>query len=296
MRPTNLSTASSVQPSSASSRNGARPSSTVKPTTSSSKLLPSRPLNSRPVNTDSGPKPEQKKGSFAEILARAKANAELRESFGKIQHKSIEKKPLTMKERKLQKAEEARQAKLGAKKPTSSSAYAGTGASARPGMSRPGHRSTSSSSLPKGKDKTPPAPEVKKIKKAALATTGYTGTARPRPGAAASKPSVASRSSREEVRDRPRYPSAFSRPRRRDDDDDLDDFIDYDDEEGEIGGYGRAVEYDSEGDESDMEAGLSDIDEEERRAEKHARIEDLKEQELEKRLKEEKRRRLTGRA
>ena len=80
----------------------------------------------------------------------------------------------------------------------------------------------------------------------------------------------------------------MSRPRRTDDyDDELDDFIEYDDEEEEPG-YARAREYASEDDESDMEAGISDIDEEETRAEKVAKIEDAREKALEEKLRREK--------
>lgn len=74
----------------------------------------------------------------------------------------------------------------------------------------------------------------------------------------------------------------------------MDDFIEYDDEEP---GYGQGGGYDS-AEESDMEAGMSDIDEEERRAEFQARREDQMQEALEKKLKrekEERRRRLMGR-
>ena len=67
-------------------------------------------------------------------------------------------------------------------------------------------------------------------------------------------------------------------------DEDMDDFIDYDDEEDDVG---PRYDYDSEGS-SDMEAGLSDIDTEERRAELYAREEDRREQALEEKLKREK--------
>lgn len=137
------------------------------------------------------------------------------------------------------------------------------------------------------------------MKKAAIATTGYTGTARPRPGAASSKSngtsSKPSSASRARPQDRRLYGGALSASRRQHEgeDDDMDDFIEYDDEEPAYG-YGRGGGYESP-EESDMEAGLSDIDQEERRAEYHARREDQEQEALEKRLrreKEEKRRRL----
>lgn len=79
----------------------------------------------------------------------------------------------------------------------------------------------------------------------------------------------------------------------------MDDFIEYDDEEDVGPGYGLGPprRYDSmdEEDESDMEAGLTDVEEEERRAAAIARREDMEQEALEKRLKrekEEKKRRL----
>jgi protein SPT2 len=219
-------------------------------------------------------------------MARAQANAPVRESFGKIQHKPLE-KPLTMRERKELKAEEARKAKL-AGRHQASGKYNGSAAAARGASGRPGQKPGTALAAKGPKDKTPPV-EEKKIKKAALATTGYTGTARPRPGSTVSKPGTAPRPGGEADRERPRYPGGLSRPRRYEEDEELDDFIEYDEEDEPTGyGYGRGREYNSAEDDSDMEAGLSDIDEEEQMAEKVARREDLKEMELEKRLKKEK--------
>ena len=118
-----------------------------------------------------------------------------------------------------------------------------------------------------------------KVKKAAQATTGYTGTARPRPGAAAKK------------RDAPRGGALLNAPAPRSGsskrrgyedeyDEDMDDFIDYDDEEEEGPRFGYA----SDGS-SDMEAGLDELDVEERRAEYIGRREDVEEDRLEKSLK-----------
>ncbi|KAK3936182.1 hypothetical protein QBC46DRAFT_395716 [Diplogelasinospora grovesii] len=255
---------------------------------SASRPLPSRPLVSRPSPTDNGPAP--KKRSYAEIMARAQAAQEARASFGKIQHKTIE-KALTMKERKELKAEEARNMKNGARQTP-----AKKGGSAMPsrngGSNGTNDGNGTASKTASAKDKAAPPVEEKKVKKAALATTGYTGTARPRPGATSSRPGASSRPSSSEAksRERPRYGGALSRPRRRDDEeDDLDDFIEYDEDEDGPGGYGRRGGYGgSEEEESDMEAGLSDIDAEERRAELVARREDLEQEALEKRLKREK--------
>ncbi|PHH75274.1 hypothetical protein CDD83_4428 [Cordyceps sp. RAO-2017] len=65
-------------------------------------------------------------------------------------------------------------------------------------------------------------------------------------------------------------------------DEDMDDFIEYDDDEG--GEDGPRYGYASDGS-SDMEAGLEELDVEERRAELLARKEDIEEERLEKSLK-----------
>ncbi|KAL2263388.1 hypothetical protein VTK26DRAFT_7027 [Humicola hyalothermophila] len=251
------------------------------------KSLPSRPATSRPAATESAP---PKKRSFAEIMARAKANSELRESLGKIQHKTIERGP-TMKERKEMKAEEARMARMAARKATPGKGGVAATPS-RDASKAPGSRVATTSGSTSTK-KSASAVEEKKVKKAALATTGYTGTARPRPAATApAKTGATSRpSSVGPSRDKPRYGGPLSSSRRRyeDEDDDLDDFIEYDEEDEEPGyGAGRRYRYDSYDDESDMEAGLSDIEDEETRAERYARREDQEQEELEKRLKREK--------
>ena len=139
----------------------------------------------------------------------------------------------------------------------------------------------SSRSGPPSKKGAPPEPE-KKIKKAALATTGYAGTARPRPGNPAKKTHG------------PRGGALLNGPvhhhgsksKYDDYDEELDDFIEYDDEEDDDG---RGPRYDYASDNSsDMEAGLEDIDDEERSAERIARMEDIEEQRREARLKAEK--------
>ncbi|KAH8885114.1 hypothetical protein GQ53DRAFT_797327 [Thozetella sp. PMI_491] len=254
-----------------------------------SKPASSRPPISRPA-VKSGP---PKKGSFQEIMARAQAAQEARASFGKIQHKTIE-RSLTMKERKEMKTQETRGARKapaqtpqkpnrGAPQHGSSAARTAGNENRMSGLSKP-------AGLGKGKKSPPADSEVKKLKKAATATTGYTGTARPRPQAASKSGSAGRPSGESKEKSRPRYPAALSNPRRRYDDydEDLDDFIEYDDEEDEPG-YGRRGGYDSlEDDESDMEAGMSDIDQEERRADLQARREDQEQEKLEKRLKREK--------
>jgi len=218
-------------------------------------------------------------------MQRAQQNSAMRESFGKIQHKPIE-KTLTMKERKELKAEEARKLKTaGRGQPTSK--YAGTTAAAKGAASRLGKVPGASATTKGAKGKSPPV-EEKKVKKAALATTGYQGTARPRPGAATPRTGATSRADSEAQRERPRNGASYGRSRRYEDEEELDDFIEYDEDDEEPGyGYDRRREYISE-DESDMEAGLTDIEGEETNAERAARLEDKKEMELEKRLKLEK--------
>ncbi len=261
-------------------------------TTSTGKSLSTSATGSRSQSSEA-----PKKGSFAEIMARAKAAQDVRMSLGKIQHKTIE-RGMTMKERKEMRAEESRTVRKGAKPTTSKWKMEQQGklpprngssglSTSRAGA---GNGSLSKAAPTARPPKKAPVVEEKKVKKAATATTGYTGTARPRPsanksGASSSRPGSDSKSDA-----RPRYGGALAPPRRRRDDydEDLDDFIEYDDEEEEPG-YGRGRGYDSmEEDESDMEAGMSDIDEEERHADFHARREDQEQEALERRLKREK--------
>ncbi|KAK4103163.1 hypothetical protein N658DRAFT_445626, partial [Parathielavia hyrcaniae] len=248
-----------------------------------SKPLPARPLANRPSPTDSNP---PKKRSFAEIMARAKANSEKRESLGKIQHKMVE-RSMTMKERKEVKSGASKKGRMEAGKVASGQTRA-AGTPSRETTKAPGARNGLPPSAASTK-KTPPI-EEKKVKKAALATTGYTGTARPRPGASATaKPGAPGRPiSDTRARERPTYGGPLSAPRGRyeEDDDEMDDFIvDDEDEEPSYGAPG--YRYDS-AEESDMEAGLTDIEDEEQRAERQARREDLEQEALEKRLKQEK--------
>jgi protein SPT2 len=145
----------------------------------------------------------------------------------------------------------------------------------RPGK---GSGNTQSKDVKRNGTKAPPPEPEKKIKKAALATTGYTGTARPTT-APATKGKPADASTRAGLVNphgsRSPKSSSASRYRRRDEDEDeeLDDFIEYDDEEDEGPGPKRYEHYDSDGS-SDMEAGLDDIDGEEEYAARMARRED----------------------
>ncbi|KAI1815470.1 hypothetical protein GGS20DRAFT_543236 [Poronia punctata] len=268
------------------------------------KVLPPKPSPTTPTTPTTDPSRVPKRGSFKEIMARGAKAQETMGKVGMIQHKPID-KATAKKEREITKPEQKPGPALGAKgKPGS---YTGSSRpSTAPGREN-GRTGTLARDVPKSgaskdartvsklsKSRSGSVDEAgeKKVKKAATATTGYAGTARPRPGAVLEKkPSKSG--------ERPRHggllePPRLSRRRHEDEyDDELDDFIDYDEEEEEEMG-GRPRYYDSDGS-SDMEAGLSDIDTEERRAELAAREEDRREQALEEKLrreKEERRRRL----
>lgn len=261
-------------------------------TLATAKVAPSKPC---PTNlTTSNPSQAPKKGSFKEIMARGRKAQEVMGKVGMIQHKSTDKAPVK-KEREVTKPEQ-KSAMGSAAKGKMGTSYAGTGRT--PAMTGRDNRPTGASARTASRNS--PSKDVKaggksksasgandlvekKVKKSATATTGYAGTARPRPGAAVGKgPSRGDQ--------RPRHGGLLEPPRMRrrnkyedEYDEDLDDFIDYDDEEEDTG----PRYYDSDGS-SDMEAGLSDIDTEERRAEIYAREEDKREQALEEKLKKEK--------
>ncbi|RBR10035.1 uncharacterized protein FIESC28_09643 [Fusarium coffeatum] len=245
-----------------------------------------------------------KKGSFAEILARAQKAQQSMGQVGRIQHKKVEGGNLKkVKEEPAPKAD-PRAAKNIKQRPAAaapaSTGYAGT---AKPGqrngtpVSGPGKDARNGRPLPPSKPergrmagtkgpavKAPPPEEAKKVKKAVAATTGYTGTARPRPGGDVGKKKDVPRGGA--LLSAPRAPRpSHSKSRFEDDyDEDMDDFIDYDDEEDE---GGPRYDYASDAS-SDMEAGLDDIDVEERRAEQIARREDIEEERLERKLKADK--------
>lgn len=260
----------------------------LNPSSSASKVPSAKPSPTTPTGSDPARAP--KKGSFAEIMARGAKAQQVMGKVGVIQHKATE-KPTNKKEREA--------AKPGAKTPTGKS-YTGN---ARPtALSRDASRSGiqgrdgQRNSISKdGKQPGKPRPtssggesQEKKLKKSATATTGYTGTARPKPNT--NKPSSARNG-------KPKPPAraggllAPPKASRRDKyeeeyDEDLDDFIDYDEEDEPDprgGGYGYASDASS-----DMEAGLTDIDEEERRATFTAIQEDKREKALEEKLKREK--------
>ncbi|KAI3331666.1 hypothetical protein HD806DRAFT_478000 [Xylariaceae sp. AK1471] len=272
-----------------------RPTKLNQSALATAKVAPSKPSPTTP--TTSGPSQAPKRGSFKEIMARGAKAQETMGKVGMIQHKPID-KAVIKKEREVTKPEQKPGMVSGAKGKTGtpysgSSRSVGTigrdngrpGASARDVSRNGAVREVKTASKLKSSSAADDAAE-KKVKKSATATTGYAGTARPRPGAAANK----GPSSRGDQR--PRHggllePPRTSRRSHEDEyDEELDDFIDYDEEE-EEDPRGRQYDYDSEGS-SDMEAGLSDIDTEERRAELAAIEEDKREKALEEKLKREK--------
>ena len=210
----------------------------------------------------SDPQKAPKKGSFAEIMARGKAAQSTLGQVGKIQHKKIEKLP-SKREREAISAQKGKSIQKGL---DPNSKFRGTAqAQIRDG------KNGVKASIKVGNGKASTEPE-KKIKKAATATTGYAGTARPRPGASksTSRPSAGS-SSRD--RDKFRYKGSSRQDR----------YLSEDEEDEEM-----EEEEDFYSDESDMEAAAFEVDEEEEMAARIARKEDAEALAEENRLKKEK--------
>ncbi|KFY79262.1 hypothetical protein V498_08957 [Pseudogymnoascus sp. VKM F-4517 (FW-2822)] len=231
-----------------------RSSASTTPVTKSS----SAPPGSAPPQVSTAKVP--KKGSFAEIMARAKAAQTTMTQVGKIQHKRIEKGP-TKRER-----DEMKSTSKGA-----------TGKAKRKGPTPP-LRDGRNGARENGRgSRTTSAEAEKRPKKAAAATTGYTGTARPNP-AAVKKPQPSYGSG---GRDRDRPSPGPSRQR-----------YTYAASEDEGEDYESDVS-------SDMEAAAYEVDEEEERAARYARKEDamaLAEENRLKMEKEEKRKKLAAMA
>lgn len=278
-------------PTSASFSGAARPS-----TPASASSLAKRPVppatqqSATPATSDLAKAP--KKGSIAEIRARAAAQQNKLQAIGKLQHKSTEKQ-MSKKEREDAAAEEAKAAKKGLKSKMKSGAVALPSRSGLNGVQRNGngngHLDRGRGAIQKpatGKSGKTPAVEERKVKKAALAGTGYQGSARPlvtKAKAGSIRPDAPG-AARDRGRDKPNPMGMFSKPRRQRDEDydeDMDDFVvDDEDEEDEGPGYGSRYRYADEDDDSDMEAGYSDLDAEETAAAKAARLEDIREERL----------------
>ncbi|KAH8674582.1 hypothetical protein BGZ60DRAFT_404334 [Tricladium varicosporioides] len=227
---------------------------------------PTPPLNDAPAKVAMPVKPP-KKGSYAEIMARGKVAQATMGQVGKIQHKPIQKLP-SKKERE----------EMAAQKSAKMQKNIGPGGKFRntPDAQAIKGKGETSQGMVKGKRKeAPPEPE-KKVKKAATATTGYAGTARPKPGAGkvASRPgqTTSSRYGRESDRHRDDRYSTSKRYTYASEEED-------EDEEEE--GYGSDAS-------SDMEAAAFEVDEEEELATRIARKEDAEALAEENRLKREK--------
>lgn len=209
-----------------------------------------------PPPTDAPAKPP-KKGSFAEIMARGKAVQATRgPQIGKIQHKRIEKLPSKREREEMKAMKGAKLAKnLGPN---------GKFADKMPGLVNVDRK------LDGGKKKQVATEPEKKVKKAALATTGYSGTARPKPGSSKSSASRPPSSSRYD-RDRSSSQRYTYASEDEEDEDDIEEQEDY---------YSDAS--------SDMEAAAFEVDDEEELAARIARKEDAQALAEENRLKREK--------
>lgn len=243
------------------------------------------------------PPPQQdakppKKGSFAEVMARAKAAQATPTQIGKIQHKRIEKAPSRREKEEMRATKAANLRKNTG--PNGKFEKAGQ-ALLKDGHTRSvakdGSGKVSSSKVGPRKKLSEPIPE-KKFKKAAAATTGYTGTARPKAGSAsASRPSQSSTSRYGQASNKNRddhYGTSSKRYQYASEEEEEEE----DEEEENEGGYGTEAS-------SDMEAAAFEVDDEEEMAERIARREDaeaLAEENRHKREKEEKRKRLAAMA
>ena len=212
-----------------------------------------------PTNDPSKP---PKKGSFAEIMARGKAVQSTLGQVGKIQHKKIEKLP-SKRDREALLAQRGKSIQKG----VDLNSKFGGGVVGRIHDKTNFVKSTGKSRPPK-----PLEPE-KKVKKAAIATTGYAGTARPKPGDS----NNASQSFASSSRGKSKAPSRVSSrgPQyeyisEEEEDEDMED------------------QEDCYSDESDMEAAAFEVDEEEELAARIARKEDAEALAEENRLKREK--------
>ncbi|KAG9245969.1 hypothetical protein BJ878DRAFT_574438 [Calycina marina] len=234
-----------------------------KPSTTASASTPSRNgrLSIVPATAPAPSKPP-KKGSFAEIMARGKAAQDKIGQVGKIQHKKIEKSVLK-KERVIEKEKRATNIRSGL---DSKSKFQQPQRPGQP-LSRDGKH------VKPINKKTPKEPE-KRIKKAALATTGYAGTARPKSAVTPGVRPAASSSSRYERGrgDRGVLGSRYDRYESEDEEDE-----DIEEEE----------DYRSDAS-SDMEAAAFEVDAEEEAATRIAKREDAAALEEENRLKREK--------
>ena len=231
------------RPSSANATMPYRGTSKSKPTSTTTSIAP--PKSDTPATENAK---ALKKGSFAEIMARATASQSKPPVIGVISHKPQDKAAISYKKELKLKKQALKNKKLGIKD-----------------SSRPGSSGSLSSN---------PAPASTNKKK--VPEPAYKGTAKPRPqpsykgtmkaGSTAAQKQVPK--DRDGYASRQRYNEYAAT-----DEDDLDDV--------------EEDEFDSEGSD-DMEAGFSDVEQEESAAAKAARKEDEEEARLEAKLKNEK--------
>lgn len=270
-----------------------RPVAQAKPLVKTGKINMEAPVKSESkAATRPTPKPQEaprgppKKGSYAEIIARATNYKKTLGQMGKIQNKPFEKE---------------------APKPVGPKGKPNIGAVPRGGPDQPTrgkpvlHSRNSQREVPGGKvgkvaekgskngNKAAPPEPVKKLKKAAMATTGYTGTARPNPAAAKANPrlliSSATRPGPVPRRDsastsrapKPALPRRYT-------------YAEEDEEDEE-----EREDYESDVS-SDMEAAAFEVDEEEEKAARLGKLEDKEQEERLRREAAEKQRRLAQRA
>lgn len=253
MAPTAAKPMIKVRPIAASSSDpsGIHSSINKPPLPSKSPADPTPSQNAAQSNLEAVSKKEPKKGSYAEIMARAKANQAKPQAVGTINHKPKERGALTYKkELKLQK-----QAKRD-KKLSTIGDKDGSHASSADEAPRTGQTRRKSANPKQGLPAKKPKPQL-----------AYKGTMNPASVTARAKEKAAAQSAR-------RGNEYAGTDEELDGDDQLDD----DD------GYGYAEEQESD----DMEAGFSDVEQEETAADRAARKEDEEEARLEAKLKREK--------
>ncbi|KAF2099684.1 hypothetical protein NA57DRAFT_75187 [Rhizodiscina lignyota] len=219
-----------------------------KPTQSTSK-----PLNG-PLSASAASAAAPKKGSFAEILARAQAAQKSAPAIGNIKHKPTEK--MTRKERLLKEAEERRTKKLEAR-------GARLGKARRSVSPEKGKATLGVTQKPK---REPVDLGYKGTARPAASTTAYKGTMRP--SGTASRGSASRSPAPPKPKEKIRMAGYASYSEHEDSDDEMhsDDWDDL----------------------SDMEAGAFDLEEEEMRSLRQARKDDIEEQKLENELKRKK--------
>lgn len=257
-----------------------------------SKSLPSRPSPTTSSAAAASRNAAPKKGSFAEILARGQRAQAVMGQVGKIQHKKVDKGAAPVKKEETKADPRTPGKKLPQTAPGAQRATGTFSGAAKPGQrsgtpvnggAKDGRNGKAAPPLTKAQRAKAAAQEEreKRVKKAATATSGYTGTARPKPGANVKKHNTP-RGGVLLNNQGPRRPPPSKSRLDEDYDEELDDFIDYDDEEED---EGPRYDYASDGS-SDMEAGMDDIDDEERQAGIIARREDIEEERLERSLKQ----------